>query len=80
MNHPQSLRCYCAAPLAAALLLAFPAEAAPPVPPLPECAEPVTPDTLSPGQGPSVSRSERASRSNGSTSRSWASIGRARAR
>jgi hypothetical protein len=35
---------------AAALLLAFPAEAAVPVPPLPECAEPVTPETLSPGQ------------------------------
>ena len=30
--------------------MAFPAEAAPPVPPLPECAEPVTPETLSPGQ------------------------------
>ena len=50
MNHPRSLRCYCAAPLAAALLLAFPVEAAPPVPPLPECAEQVTPETLSPGQ------------------------------
>ncbi|MBA2591048.1 MAG: hypothetical protein H0U97_01830, partial [Gammaproteobacteria bacterium] len=51
MNHQRSLRCLCAAPLTAALLLAFPAEAALPVPPLPECAEPVTPETLSPGQG-----------------------------
>ncbi|MGH8563272.1 MAG: SpoIVB peptidase S55 domain-containing protein [Gammaproteobacteria bacterium] len=50
MNHPRSLRCLGCAPLAAALLLAFPAEAAPPVPPLPECAELVTPETLSPGQ------------------------------
>ena len=50
MNHQRSMRCLCAAPLAAALLLGFPAEAAPPVPPLPECAEPVTPETLSPGQ------------------------------
>ncbi|MGH8577901.1 MAG: hypothetical protein ACREXX_22120 [Gammaproteobacteria bacterium] len=50
MNHQRSLRCLCAAPLAAALLLAFPAGAALPVPPLPECAEPVTPETLSPGQ------------------------------
>ena len=50
MNHQRSPRCLCAAPLAAALLLGSPAEAAPPVPPLPECAEPVTPETLSPGQ------------------------------
>jgi hypothetical protein len=50
MNQERSLRCLCAAPLAAALLLGSPAEAAPPVPPLPECALPVTPETLSPGQ------------------------------
>jgi hypothetical protein len=50
MNHQRSPRCLCAASLAAALLLVFPAEAAPPVPPLPECADPVTPETLSPGQ------------------------------
>jgi SpoIVB peptidase S55 len=50
MNHQRSPRCLCAAPLAAALLFGFPAEAAPPVPPLPECAEPVTPETLIPGQ------------------------------
>ncbi|MGQ0595263.1 MAG: SpoIVB peptidase S55 domain-containing protein [Gammaproteobacteria bacterium] len=50
MNHQRSLHCLGAAPLAAALLLAFPAAVALPVPPLPECAEPVTPETLSPGQ------------------------------
>ncbi|MGH8576293.1 MAG: hypothetical protein ACREXJ_05145, partial [Gammaproteobacteria bacterium] len=57
MNHQRSLRCLCAAPLAAALLLGSPAEAAMGGalqaiggPPLPECAEPVTPETLSPGQ------------------------------
>lgn len=50
MNYPRSLLCLCAAPLAAGLLLAFPAEAALPIPPLPECALPVTPETLIPGQ------------------------------
>jgi hypothetical protein len=50
MNHQRCPRCLGAAPLAAALLLAFPAEAAPPVPPLSECAEPVAPEALSPGQ------------------------------
>ncbi|MGH8581849.1 MAG: SpoIVB peptidase S55 domain-containing protein, partial [Gammaproteobacteria bacterium] len=54
MNYRRSLRCLGAAPLAAALLLGSLAEAtlgaAPPVPPLPECAEPVTPETLSVGQ------------------------------
>ena len=50
MNHPRSLRCLGTALLAAALLSACLAEAAVPVPPLPECALPVTPETLRPGQ------------------------------
>jgi len=50
MNHQRSLRCLCAAPLAAAVLLGSPAEAAlggalPAIgdPPLPSCALPVSP-------------------------------------
>ena len=50
MKRRRSLRCLFAAPLVAALLSGCPAEAAPPVPPLPECALPVTPETLNPGQ------------------------------
>ncbi len=54
MNHRRSLRCLRTAALAAALLLGPFAEPALggafPVPPLPECALPVTPETLSPGQ------------------------------